>query len=133
MAKAVFAGFAYVVVIFALGFALGTVRVLVLIPAIGETLAVFLELPVMLAACWVVAGFLTRRFIQPGHGSAGVVMGAVAFALLMLAELVVAVSVFDRSPSEQVSHWLTIAGAAGLSGQIAFAVFPWLQVRGSPS
>ncbi|MCP2669954.1 hypothetical protein NHF40_03330 [Maricaulaceae bacterium EIL42A08] len=133
MAKAVFAGFAYVVVIFALGFALGTVRVLILVPAIGETVAVFLELPVMLAACWVVAGFLTRRFIKPGHGSAGVMMGAVAFALLMIAELVVAVSVFDRSLSEQLAHWLTVAGAAGLSGQIAFAVFPWLHVRGFSS
>ena len=133
MARAVLAGFAYVVVIFALGFALGTVRVLVLVPAIGETVAVLLELPVMISACWVVAGFLTRRFIERGHGSGGVVMGAAAFALLMVAELVVAVSVFDRSLSEQLAHWLTVAGAVGLSGQIAFAVFPWLQVRGSSS
>jgi hypothetical protein len=133
MTKAAVAGLAYVGVIFALGFALGTVRVLVLLPAIGETLAVFLELPVMLAACWVVAGFLTRRFIKPGNGSMALVMGAVAFALLMVAELVVAVSVYDRTPSEQVAHWLTIAGAVGLSGQIAFAIFPWIQVRRSLS
>jgi hypothetical protein len=44
---------AYFGIVYALGFALGTVRVLAVAPRIGELPAVLLEAPIMLAASWV--------------------------------------------------------------------------------
>ena len=46
---------------------LGTVRVLVLAPRLRATEAVLLELPVMLAASWVVSGWLIRLAAR-AHG-----------------------------------------------------------------
>ncbi len=45
----------------------------------------------------------------------------------MLAEALLASLIFGRSISEQGEAWMTIAGALGLGGQIAFALFPLLQ------
>jgi hypothetical protein len=50
MAAAICAGVAYSVIVFLIGFSFGTVRVLLLIPHLGETVAVSLEAPIMLAA-----------------------------------------------------------------------------------
>ncbi len=54
--RAVLAGVLYFGLVFALGFILGTLRVLVLEPRLGSTGAVLLELPVMLAASWLLCG-----------------------------------------------------------------------------
>ena len=79
------AALAYWGAIFALGFVLGTLRVLWIAPQMGETRAVLFELPLMLAASWFAARWLVRRF---GIGSAGqaLAMGALAFVLLMASE-----------------------------------------------
>lgn len=62
MSRVLKASFAYFGLIFALGFAVGTVRVLADVPSLGETGAVVLELPIMLAASWLVCGWLIGRF-----------------------------------------------------------------------
>lgn len=53
---------AYVAIVFAVGFALGTVRVMLLAPRIGEVAAVACELPLMLAAPWLAAGWVLARW-----------------------------------------------------------------------
>ncbi|WP_260436069.1 hypothetical protein [Burkholderia sp. Bp9143] len=40
---------------FAIGFALGTIRVLLLVSRLAETAAVLLEVPLLLAASWKVS------------------------------------------------------------------------------
>ena len=59
-AGAIRAGLAYFVVVFAAGFALGTFGVFLLIPHLGETVAVLAELPVVLTISWFVCRWLTR-------------------------------------------------------------------------
>jgi len=127
--RAVLAGFVYFAAVFAVGFVLGAVRVFVILPALGETAAVFIELPVILAACWAVSWIVTARWLARGEQGAALVMGAAAFVLLMAAELTLAQLAFGRSLTDQLAHWLTLAGAAGLGGQIAYALFPWIQTR----
>jgi len=51
-------------------------------------------------------------------------MGAIAFGLLMLAELSLAVGLFDRSPSDYAAHFKTPHGLLGLAGQILFGLVP---------
>ncbi len=52
----------YAAAILLLGTLLGTLRVLVLQPRVGAVAAVLIELPVILAASWVMAGTVLRRW-----------------------------------------------------------------------
>ena len=132
MGQAVRAGLVYFVIVFAIGFGLGSLRVLLVSPVLGELGAVLLELPVMLGACWLTSHALTRR-MPSATPAAGLVMGAVAFTCLMIAELALGKLAFDRSLTDQVTRWTSLAGALGLFGQILFALFPWIQLRRTPS
>jgi hypothetical protein len=124
MSAAIRAGTVYVALVFALGFALGTARVLAVAPAIGELLATMVELPIMLAASWVVCGWCLRRFDVPAHWTARATMGGVAFALLMLAEFAVAYFGFGRDPAAHLARYAGPAAALGLAMQLAFAALP---------
>jgi hypothetical protein len=127
--RALKAGLVYFALVFAAGFALGTIRVLLLVPAVGETVAVLTELPVMLTISWIGCGFVVARFRVPAVLSDRIVMGVFAFALLMIAEIGVAWLLGRRSVSAYLAHYATFSGAVGLAGQLAFAAFPLLQLR----
>jgi hypothetical protein len=123
------AGTVYFMLVFAVGFVLGTIRVLAVVPAVGETIAVLIETPVMATISWIACRFIIRRFDVPAVLADRVTMGASAFALLMVAEIGVAWLLGQRSLSGYFVHYATVAGVIGLAGQIAFAVFPALQLR----
>lgn len=117
----------YFALIFAAAFALGALRVTLVAPATGPLLAVALEVPVVLALSWLVAGRLLRRW--PLGQTDRLAMGALAFALLMLAELALAL-VFGQTPARFLSDLATPPGALGLAGQAGFGLIPAL--RGQP-
>jgi hypothetical protein len=129
MPSAIKAGILYFVIMFAAGFVLGTLRVIVLLPFIGEIAAVALELPVMLAISWLACRRLATQFSVPAETPQRLAMGAVAFGLLMLAEFGLSVIGFNRSGAEYFALFLTTSGLLGLAGQIAFGLFPLLQLR----
>lgn len=123
------AGALYFALVFAAGFVLGAIRTLLLAPRVGDFAAVAIELPVMLAVAWLACGAVLR-WVKPGQGiAAHAVMGLVAFALLMAAEL--ALSLALGAPS--IAAWLvgltSSPGLLGLAGQIAFAIFPMIRQR----
>jgi hypothetical protein len=119
------AALAYFAPVFALGFVLGTVRTLWLAPALGEVPAVAAELPVMLAASWLLARRVVRRHAVAGRGEA-LGLGLAAFALLLLAELALAVTLAGQSPADWAAALTRPAGALGLAGQALFALLPAL-------
>lgn len=128
------AGISYFAVVFASGFVLGAFRVLVLAPSVGETGALAIELPVMLALSWIVCLWLVRAQEVPESTAARVVMGASAFVLLMAAEAALAVIVFGRSLMQHLAGFRVANAQIGLVAQAAFAAFPliqlWLARRG---
>jgi len=126
--SAIKAGVAYFAIIFALGFVFGTIRVLLLLPHIGETAAVLIEGPFILGASWFVCGMLIRRFAVGAHLTPRLYMGASALVLLLTAELFLGVYGFGRPLSEHFAHYTTTPGATGLAGQILFAMFPLLRL-----
>lgn len=119
----------YWAMIFALGFALGTVRVLWLIPRIGLMPATLLELPLILAASWFAAGWLVRRF-GIAHAGEALAVGALAFAILMAAECGLAGVLSGQTPAQWFAGLGQPHAQLGLAGQVVFALMPWWRTRG---
>jgi hypothetical protein len=125
--RAAKAGAFYFAAVFALGFALGTLRVGVLEPRFGRLAALALELPVMLAASWVACRALVARLRIPPAAADRLVMGGTAFALLMGAELLVGMLAFDRTFASHLATYREPLVLVGLAGQVLFALFPLAQ------
>ena len=119
---------AYWAVVFALGFVLGTVRVLWLAPLAGLVPATLIELPVMLGASWLASGWLVRRFAITDSGAA-LATGGLAFALLMAAECALAVAMMGQTPAQWLVDLRQPHALIGLAGQVVFAAMPWWRVR----
>ncbi len=128
---AIIAGAVYFAIVFAIGFILGTIRVLLLAPSFGETSAVLIETPFILTASWITCGFVIRKLSVPAALPARIIMGAVALAMLLLAETVLGVAAFGQTLNGIIAHYGTAAGALGLAGQIVFAAFPVIRARRS--
>ena len=121
------AGLVYALAVFAVGFALGTIRVLLVAPRFGATMAVLTEAPFMLAASWWVCLKCTARFRVSAYVRARLLMGLVAFATLLAAEIGLAAVAFGESPVDYLLRLRSLPAAIGLWAQIAFASFPLLQ------
>lgn len=122
-------GIAYFVVVFAIGSGLGVVRVLWLVPALGERRAELIEIPVMVATCYLVARFLLRRidFALPRSGA--LAMGAIALALLLTAEFTVVLGLRGLSIAQYFAERDPISGAAYFFSLLIFMLMPWLIVK----
>lgn len=121
------AGSVYALGVFAVGFAIGAIRVLWLVPRLGETVAVLLEAPFMLAVSWKMSRWSASKHGLLTDPRSALQMGAIAFAVLMLAELATAVLCFHRTAAEYVAGFWSVPGAIGLAAQACFAGFPFLQ------
>jgi hypothetical protein len=124
------AAIVYWAMVFALGFVLGTVRVLWVIPLVGLMPATLLELPIILAASWLAAGWLVRRFGIAGGGEA-LAVGALACAILMAAECALAGVLTGQTPAQWLADLRQPHALLGLAGQVVFALMPWWRVRRS--
>lgn len=132
MKRAIAAGALYFLLIFLLGMALGTVRVLAIEPRVGELASVLIELPFMLIASWYVCGRLIRYLSVPAALSSRAAMGGLAFALLMGAELGLSLFAVGGSVRDHFANYGQAAALVGLLGQLAFAVFPLVRDRRLP-
>jgi hypothetical protein len=121
------AGLVYALVVFAVGFALGAIRIWLVAPRFGATIAVLIEAPFMLAASWWVCLKCTARFRVSACVRARLLMGLVAFATLLAAEIGLAAVAFGQSPADYMLRLRSLPAAIGLWAQIAFASFPLLQ------
>ena len=124
MARALAAGAAYFGLVFALGFLLGTVRELMVVPRLGPIAPVLIEVPLMLTASFGAARVVARRLAVPDAAGQRLAMGVVAFVLLIAAETLTGLLLMGRSPGEQLAAYGTARGAIGLAAQIAFALIP---------
>lgn len=118
----------YFGIVFTLAFVLGVARVLVIAPRIGATGAVLLEVPIVLAASWLVARHLLRN--RPFGTTERLAVGAIAFALLMASEALLATAMLGQTLGEWAAAVATPLGLIGLAGQLGFAAIPLLVPRG---
>jgi hypothetical protein len=121
---------AYWAAVFALGFVLGTIRVTWIVPLVGLLPANMIELPIILGGSWLAAGWVVRRFAIVRQGDA-LALGGLAFALLMVAECVLAAVLMDQTPAQWLAGLRQPHRLLGLAGQVVFALMPWWRVRRS--
>ena len=124
MASSIKAGVAYFLIVFTVGFFLGTLRVLFLIPRVGTLPATLIEIPFMLATSWVVCGALVSRFRLSSDPLSRSTMGFVAFGLLMSAEAALAVSLTNKTIWDFLCDIATLPGTVGLASQLVFGLMP---------
>ena len=129
MKRALAAAALYFLLIFLLGMALGTIRVLLVEPRVGALGSVLLELPFMLGASWLVCGRLIHYLSVPAQVSARAAMGGVAFLLLMGAELGLSLFAVGGTAREHFANYGQAAPLIGLLGQLVFAAFPLFRRR----
>jgi len=120
-------GAIYFAAVFAAGFCLGVLRTLLVQPLLGPLSAVALELPIILGIAWLACTRILGRHPLT-RGGAGI-MGALAFALLMLGELMVSTLLGGRSWSGHLALYAQAQHQLGLAGQLVYALFPVIQVQ----
>ncbi|SRR5581483_2958487 len=115
----------YFALVFGAGFLLGTFRVLVLEPDLGERWSELAEMPVMLVAIVLAARFIVRRY-PARHRSSYLVSGGVALLLLVLVEFSVVLGIRGLSVAQYFARRDPIAAGVYALMLIVFAVMPWL-------
>jgi hypothetical protein len=132
------AGFIYFTIVFGIAFVLGTIRVLVLVPRIGELYAVLIETPIILTVSWMTMTWIVRpkeyqQQQKQQHDKTviienRVVMGMTAFTFLMLAEWILSVVVFNKTTAE---FWEDLTSSTpqmiGLLCQVTYGLFPVME------
>lgn len=83
-----------------------------------------IELPFILTIAWVACGKVLTRFQIPRRFPPRLSVGALAFAFLMLAEVILSLAVFGRSTSDYLDQLTTPHGLVGLIGQLLFGLMP---------
>ncbi len=124
------AGAAYFALAFAAGFALGTIRVLAVVPRIGERAAELVEAPLMLAVVVAAARFVVRRFVPGAPAAARLAVGLLGVALLLAVEFTVVLGA-ARPVACRILRRPRPGGGRGLRGA-ARAVRGHAGARGAP-
>ena len=118
-------GAVYFLLVFAAGFVLGIVRVLLLVPQFGERLAELYEAPLMLIVIILSARFVTRRY-PATRRTRYLFSGAVALCILLIAEFSVVLGLRGLTIDAYFATRDPVAGAVYVLLLSIFAVMPWL-------
>lgn len=127
MARAATAGLAYFAIVFAIAFVLGVLRVSFVAPRVGDLAAVMIEIPFLLTASWIICARMVARFGVPALPAPRIVMGLVAFTVLIIAETLLGLAI-GRSLDSQIAAYGVPAAWVGLAGQFLFGCVPVMQL-----
>jgi hypothetical protein len=126
---AIKAGLCYFALTFGAGFVLGPLRMLVLVPRIGARAAELAELPVMIVVTWLAARWTIRRFHVPSSTRLRLVMGALAFALLLAAEFSLVLPLRGLTLEQYFATRDPVSGIAFYAALVLLALMPIIVER----
>jgi hypothetical protein len=118
------AGTTYFACVFAVGFVLGPIRELWVIPRLGRVLAILAESVVMLGVSVFFARRVLHWFAVPKRLGIRVGVGVIAFGLLQIAEVILAFWLRGQNPQQYVASFWSVPGAISLLVQLAFGAIP---------
>ncbi len=119
----------YFALVLGTGFVLGTIRVPLLVPRLGERYAELLEMPFMFVAIVLAARYVVRRFDLPASRSVRLQVGFAALAMSVLAELLLATVLQGRSLGQFIASRDPVSGSVYLGMLLLFALMPFLLGR----
>jgi hypothetical protein len=128
MSKAIQAGLTYCAIVLGVGFLLGLLRVLFLVPRIGEQWAELAEMPIMAVVIYLAAGHILRRFPEICSPCRSLIAGGLALVLAIAAELTLAMIIQEQSISQFISSKDQISGSVYMVMLLVFAVMPRLRL-----
>ena len=128
MLKIIRAGLVYFALVLGTGFVLGVARVPFLVPRIGERWAELAEMPIMAAAIYFAAGYILRRFPEVHLRGRSLVVGFLALALAICAELGLAVALQSQTLAEYIGSRDRVSGSVYLLMLVVFALMPRLRL-----
>lgn len=123
------AGFLYFALVFAAGFLLGAIRVILLVPRVGARTAELLETPVMLLVSFVAARWVVRRQAVPFTLLNRLGMGAIALALLLAAEFGFVLWLRGMTIRQYFATLDPVSGTAYYVALLVFALMPMFAAR----
>ena len=122
--RALLAGTAYFLALFALGFVLGAIRVMFVAPRFGQLAATSAEVPIMLAAAFFVCRWVILHWQVQRTSAIRWAMVVWFLAALLLFETLLGATLCARTLAEQWAALATSAGLLGLFAQIIAALLP---------
>jgi ABC-type uncharacterized transport system permease subunit len=120
------AGALYFALVFAVGFVLGAIRTLWVVPRVAARTAELMEMPIMLAITIVAARWTVLRFSVPMMWSARLEMGCTALVLMLIAEFGFVLWIRGLSIKEYFATRDPVSGAAYYLLLVVFAIMPRL-------
>lgn len=123
----------YFALVLGAGFVLGSIRVPLLVPRLGERYAELLEMPIMFLVIVMAARYVVRRFSLPARLAVRLQMGFAALGMSVLAELLLATVLQGRSLAAFIASRDPVSGSVYLGMLLLFALMPaiFLRTRGS--
>jgi hypothetical protein len=115
--------------VFGVGFVLGTIRTLWVVPQVGTRKAELMETPIMLVVTIVVARWMVLRLAVPSTPSARLEMGFIALALLLVAEFGLVLWLRRLSIREYLATRDPVSGTVYYMMLGVFAIMPLFVVR----
>jgi hypothetical protein len=123
------AGFAYFSLVFGAGFVLAPLRLLWLLPRVGERAAELIELPLMLVVAALAAKWVLGRFCRGCRSGRRIAIGAIALSLMLVAEFGLVLPLRGLGPLEYLATRDPVSGTAYYLALLLFALMPWLLGR----
>lgn len=119
----------YFAIVFGAGFILGTLRVLFVVPLVGNRVAELVEMPLMLVAIGLGACWISRDWTTIATPTAQLSVGLLALGLLLLAEIAVGVGLRGLSPVASLYNPDPVSGTIYYLMLGVFALLPWFLAR----
>lgn len=123
------AGALYFAIVFGVGFMLGAIRTLWVVPRVGARKAELMEMPIMLAVTIVVARWTVLRLAVPSMPSARLGMGCTALVLMLVAEFGLVLWIRGISIKNYLATRDPVSGAAYYLTLVLFAIMPLLVAK----
>ena len=123
------AGVLYFVLVFGAGFVLGPIRILWVVPRVGERTAELMEAPIMLGVIVLAARWIARRETGPPTPLGLLGIGFVGLGLLLIVEFTAVLWLRGLTIGEYFARRDPVAGTAYIMMLGVFAVMPLLVAR----
>jgi hypothetical protein len=123
------AGVLYFALVFGVGFVLGSVRTLWVVPRFGARIAELMETPIMFVVTIVAARLVVRRLALPPKPSNRLGMGCIGLGLMLVVEFTLVLWLRGLSINEYLASRDSVSGTVYYVMLGVFCIMPLLVAR----